>query len=113
MKNKILATLILLSPAFACSAHATLIGDTITATGNQLTPGSATIGVGGEFNSVHGSAQLGYDFGASTLTVAPIGPAGVILGYGSYIFAGFDDTILNVSIGSNIGFSGTIVNNFT
>jgi hypothetical protein len=34
-------------------------------------------------------------------------------GYGDFVFDGFDEVITSVSIASNTGFSGTVVDNFS
>lgn len=91
-------------------AHASLIGDTISASGFDLNPGSATIGAGVEFTGI--SSFLQFDFDANTLTISD-GPLVGWSGFGNYVFSGFDQTITNVSILSNTGFSGQIVSNFS
>ena len=55
-----------------------------------------------------------FDFNASTLTISD-GGSGITawFGYENYVFSGFDETITNLSIASNTGFSGQIVNNFS
>jgi len=94
----------------ALPVQATLIGDTISATGSQLGPASATIGAGVEFVGVGGFLQ--FDFGASTLTISD-GVVSSWSAFGNYVFSGFDQTITGLSIASNTGFSGSIVNNFS
>jgi hypothetical protein len=89
--------------------QATFIGDTITATGISLGPSSATIGAGIEFNGI--GNYVHFDFGAHTLTISNIVISGWD-GYDDYVFAGFDDAITSVSIASNTGFTGSIVDHF-
>jgi hypothetical protein len=92
-------------------ARASLIGDTVTATGFNLFPGSATIGAGVEFAGV--SSYISFDFAADTLTLLPVGDLIGFESFGFYVFGAFDDTILNVSIATNTGFSGSVVQNFS
>jgi hypothetical protein len=94
---------------FVVPVQAMLIGDTITATGVELGPSSATIGAGTEFSGIWDNVF--FDFGANTLTISNIVINGWD-GFGDYVFAGFDDAITSVSIASNTGFTGNIVNNF-
>ena len=96
---------------FAMPAHATLIGQTITATGITLTPTTATIGPGVEFIGIIGF--MNFDFGASTLTLTPTVNGVGWGGFLNYVFSGFDDLITGLSISSNSGFSGTVVTNFS
>jgi hypothetical protein len=103
MKTKILTVLVVIAAlAVPASSRATLIGDTIDASGNGLSPGSATIGAGVEFTSNFG--DLSFDFGASTLTVTSLGLTGEG-GIGLFVFSGFDETITGVSIQSNSGWN--------
>ena len=55
---------------------------------------------------------LQFDFGASTLTISD-GVVSSWSAFGNYVFSGFDQTITGLSIASNTGFSGSIVNNFS
>ncbi len=96
---------------FVVPVQATLIGDTITATGIFLEPSSAKIGAGVEFTGFPTPPYLNFDFGANTLTIGDTNLFSWI-GYGDFVFAGFDDTLTSVSIASNTGFSGQIINNF-
>jgi hypothetical protein len=94
---------------FVAPVQATLIGDTITSTGISLGPGSATIGAGVEFNA--SGNDLRFDFGANTLTISD--PSiNSFSHFGDFVFAGFNDAITSVSIASNTGFTGSIVNHF-
>jgi hypothetical protein len=90
--------------AFAGSANASLVGDTISATGISLSPGSATIGASVEFTGING--HLNFDFGTNTLTVTNNVGVGWS-GFGNYVFGGFDDVITSFSLASNTGFEGT------
>jgi hypothetical protein len=108
----------LLAIGFAASlgattgAHASLIGDSIIATGYLLSPTTATIGAGNEFSI---SNLVFFDFGASTLTITtPNSNQGVSWGdIGSYVFSGFDSTITNVTVASNMGFGTDLTNDFS
>lgn len=102
--------MLLAASAFVSPASATLIGDTISATGHQLTPISATIGAGSEFTGING--LINFDFGASTLTLTPtiFSPSIGWGGHGFYVFADFDDQITSLSISSNTGFTGGMAN---
>jgi hypothetical protein len=100
-------------------ANATLIGQTITASGESLTPGSATIGSGVEFIGINflGDIGLYFDFGANTLTITnPNTDQGQLTGwsgYGNYVFSGFTEPITSLSLVSNTGFTANFVNNFS
>jgi hypothetical protein len=59
---------------FLTSAHASLIGQTISASGTALSPNCATIGDGVEFTAILGHLNL--DFDSDTLTVSTQGPIG-------------------------------------
>jgi hypothetical protein len=97
------------------SANASLIGETILATGDVI-GGSATIGDGIEFKSAYVSGNIykgffNFDFGADTLSITPIGQMNTYLGPAQdTVFSGFTDTITSLSVLSNDGFSGTILN---
>ena len=113
-RNAILALVagVFLSSVAVMPAQATLIGQTISASGTTLTPGSATIGAGPEFQGIN--SIVVFDFGASTLTLSlQIFSSATWTGFGNYVFSGFTPTITNVSIGSNNGFSGAVVSNFS
>ncbi len=110
----IVATIIIAAVTFAflLPAGATLIGDTITATGYQLGPGTATIGAGIEFIAGDSIDLLNFDFDAGTLTVTR--PGTTVLSYydfGDYVFSDFDDIITGLSVASNTGFTGPIGSN--
>jgi hypothetical protein len=106
----------LLAIGFAASlgantgAHASLIGDSITAKGFELSSTTATIGAGNEFSIDN---LIFFDFGASTLTITtPNSNQGVFwTNIGSYVFSGFNDTITNVTFASNKGFPTSMNNN--
>lgn len=100
----------------AAPAHASLIGDTISASGSALSPSSATIGAGVEFNGI--SFTLNFDFDANTLTVTKGAGCTASVscgwsGFGSYVFSDFEDTITDVSLVTSSGFTGGIVTNFS
>jgi hypothetical protein len=109
--SRLIQTLCLAVGLFSASAQASLVGDTINASGNFLAPASATIGVGAEFNFANGYVL--FDFGASTLTIKnTIG--NLSWGdFGYYTFSGFDDTITGLSIASNNGFAGDPLSSFS
>jgi len=111
MNKKLLAGLTtgLLLVGIASISNATLIGDSITATGLDLSPSVATIGAGVEFV---GFSKFNFDFNASTLTITDTNVK-VWFGYGDYVFSDFNDTITGISIASNTGFTGLIVDNFS
>ena len=91
------------------TSHASLIGDTITATGIALGPTTATIGAGAEFNFVNSET---FDFGASSLTITSPGGNG----WGDFqyfVFSGFDEVITGLSLVSNNGFYGDPLNNYS
>lgn len=113
MKAKLLIGMLLLAyvSIFTPSAHATLIGDTIEASGALLYPSSATIGDGVEFSGVLGFLNM--DFGASTLTITPAINTIGWYWYGTYTFSGFDDLITGLNILSNTGFTGDVISNFS
>ena len=105
--KKIIAALSMMSAiTFASSASATLIGDTITATGNSLGPSHATIGSGIEFTGISG--YVDFDFGANDLTLTNTANISWFH-FGSYTFSGFDAVITSLSINSNNGFTGDLL----
>ncbi|MBE9560743.1 MAG: PEP-CTERM sorting domain-containing protein [Proteobacteria bacterium] len=112
--KSIIGTLSICLAVVSFNANATLIGDTINSSGSGLNPASATIDNTIEFAGIIG--WLNFDFGANTLTVtntdtntAPISWGG----WGDYIFSDFDSSITGLSILSNVGFTGSIINNFS
>ena len=97
-------------------ASASLIGDTITATGNSLSPGTATIGAGVEFEFATWAgtpAPASFDFGASTLTVTSPGDWSWGDDFGYFLFSGFDDVITGITLDSNNGFNGDLLSGFS
>jgi hypothetical protein len=103
------ASILVIALGLAASAHANLTGDTITTSGLYVGPTSATVTPTADFTGIFG--YVNFDFAATTLTVTPT--TGVSWsGFGPYTFT-FNDTITGVSIASNTGFSGGIVNNFS
>jgi hypothetical protein len=85
------------------TAQATMIGDTISASGNTLVPASATIGAGVEFEA-HGGL-MDFDFDENLLTVS-VTYLYFWSGYGDYVFSDFDDEITNVTLTTNTFLSG-------
>ena len=109
--TSICAVLLLGSLCFPSYSRAQLLGDTITGTGNGLTPASATIGGGVEF-TIQGISftVANFDFGASTLTLTTGAPnTGGISNGGNFVFSGFDTAITGISVGTNQGWSGTVL----
>jgi hypothetical protein len=92
-------------------ANPNLIGVTVTATGTDLSPPTATIGPGIEFTGISG--DMNFDFDANSLTVTSQGNLTGWGGFGPYTFSGFTEPITSLSIGSNNGFAGKIVDNFS
>lgn len=110
-RSTVLAILVLTGLlTLASLSQAAMMGDTITATGFSLTPTSATIGNGVEFIGV--ANLLNFDFAEGTLTITDTN-LGSWSGFQNYVFSDFDDLITGMSIASNTGFYGTIVNNFS
>ncbi|WP_185236423.1 PEP-CTERM sorting domain-containing protein [Teredinibacter franksiae] len=95
----------------AIPAHAGLMGDTISASGVSLNPGSATVGAGVEFIGTHG--YLSFDFSDDILTITSSSSSLGWGGFGDYVFSDFDEIITDFSLLSNDGFSGGIVDNFS
>lgn len=113
--KKIILAAVVAAAGISTGAQASLIGNTITATGAGLHPSTAVIGSGSEFaisattggrNPVY-SDYIVFDFGASTLTVTtPI--AGFSWGdWGQYVFSGFTDAITGVTFASEQNFGST------
>ena len=106
---------------FVGMANASLMGDTIIATGISLGPDTAEIGGGIEFTGVGG--ELNFDFAdssitsitylPSTLTISMNSDLGSWGGFGDYVFSDFDDTITGLTLDSNIGFLGTITSGYS
>lgn len=117
--KKIILAAVVAAAGICSSAQASLIGNTITATGAGLHPTTATIGSTKEF-AISATTDpwwdwnptyrdyIVFDFGASTLTITtPI--QGFSWGdWGKYVFSGFTDTITGVTSASeqNFGTSG-------
>lgn len=104
---------------FIHPAHSALMGDTITASGNSLYPNSETIAPrivthGSEFFGIGVIRGLEFDFDAHTLSIQ-VNDTSLTEwnGLGDFVFAGFDDVITSVTIASNTGFSGSVVDNFS
>ena len=111
LKKMLLVTAFAAAFGVTTGAHASLIGNTITATGTSVSPGTAVIGSGIEFSGIFD--YINFDFGASTLTLtSPI--SGVSWsGFGDYVFSGFTDVITGLTIASNKGFSGDVITDFS
>jgi len=117
LKTILVALIIGAASLVPVPAHASLMGDVITATGIGLSgPGVNTLPIGPsiEFGGVQtgGTSHLWFDFGPDNLTVTPVTGGLIFVGYGNYVFSGFDVPITDVTIASNVGFSGPIVQNF-
>lgn len=113
-KASILAILIFtVFVTFASFSQAAMMGDTITATGILLSPQQATIGSGVEFTGI--GEHLDFDFAEGLLTVSPDSESGGFgwVGWANYVFNDFGDVITGVTIASNTGFTGGIVDNFS
>jgi hypothetical protein len=112
--NKACCALLLIAALSVCpTSRATLIGDTITATGpGGLLPSStAIIGAGIEFTGVGVSlTSVSFDFGANTLTLLPAPGLGAITGNNIFFtFSDFADTITGITVEANAGWSGSIL----
>ena len=96
--------------SFSSISEASLIGDTIYASGSGLSPTSATIGNDIEFIGIRGS--INFDFAANTLIITHNGDV-FWSTWGDYVFSDFDTEITGVSITENIGFGGSVVDRFS
>lgn len=116
-KWKTLAATLLMAAAgtLAAPANATLMANTLTATGNGLGPGTAIVGAGAEFAGIWGA--INFDFGTNTLTLtrAPNGGPLSWTGWGNYTFSGFTDVITGFSVDPLLSqqFSGSPLSNFS
>ena len=104
----------LAASVFTTSVDASLIGDTITATGENLFVSgtdltSTTIDSNIEFTGINSFMNFDFDVNTLTITGTPV----LWRGFGDYVFSDFDVNIIGVSILTNTGFSGTIVDNFS
>jgi hypothetical protein len=102
----------------ATPASAGLFGQTITATGFNLSPATATIGPGPEFRGIgYFDTYLAFDFSDTTLTLSIVAEPGVLglgwSGFEPYTFAGFNTSILDMYVESNSGFTGSLLTNFS
>lgn len=99
----------------AAPANATLMANTVTATGSGLGPSTAIVGAGPEFTGIGGA--INFDFGANTLTLTRIPNGGPLswTGLGNYTFSGFTDVITGFSVNSILSqqFSGSPLSNFS
>ena len=91
-------------------AHATLIGQTISASGLFLSPATASIGDGLEFEAF--DTPLIFDFGANSLTVSA-DELTAWFGLGDFVFSGFATPIRSVVLIENQGFGGEWLETFT
>lgn len=107
--KKIVLAACVAAAGFSTSASASFIGDTITATGYTLSPSTATIGAGNEFNIQN---LVFFNFGATTLTITTPTSAVSWGDLGSYVFSGFDDTITGVTFVRN-GFDTDLTSDFS
>jgi hypothetical protein len=96
---------------FSTSANASLLGDTIYASGTTLGPASAVIGSGIEFSGI--SNYIKFDFGADTLTLTSTANVSWSDFFATYLFSGFDEKITGFNIASNKGFYGNVLTNFS
>lgn len=113
MKSLRSAAIAVFASVLAGQAAASLIGDTITASGLALSPSTATIGAGPEFNFVGLEC---FDFDASTLTIGlcPGKSGGHAWGdFGFFTFSGFDTEITGLTLASNTGYTGDPLSGFS
>jgi hypothetical protein len=101
---------------FSTGANASLLGDTVTASGiglyssNYNNANNSTIGNGVEFTGIAG--YMNFDFDANTLTISP--NTGVSWGgFGTYTFNGFSNEITGLSMTAVSDFTGTVLEGFT
>lgn len=116
-KWKTLAAALLMTAAgtLAAPANATLMGNTVTATGTGLGPSAAVVAAGAEFTGIAGA--INFDFGANTLTLTRILNGGPLswTGWGNYTFSGFTDVITGFSVNPLLSqqFSGSPLSDFS
>ena len=101
----------------ATGAQAGLLGETVSATGFNLSPSTATIGAEPEFRGIgYGDTYLAFDFADTTLTLTIVAAPGVLgmtwSAFDPYVFSGFTSPIVDMSIESNNGFAGTLLTGF-
>ena len=109
--KKIVVAACVAAAGFSTGANASLIGQTITATGANIGPSTATISSAVEFRALNNN--LNFDFGANTLTLSPASFPFSFGNVSSYTFGGFTSLITGFSIASNDGFTGTLLSNFS
>lgn len=97
--------------AFASSANASLLGDTISGSGTSLTTMNGTIGNQVEFQGIAG--YVTFDFGANTLTIGSHNGLINWNGFGNYVFTGFDLPITSLTLLSNSGFNADFISNYS
>lgn len=106
--------LLLCLGCFSVPGYASLIGDEITASGVEVSPGSAVIGPGAEFFMGNPYFPLYFDFAESTLTVGHTGGGPFSWSAsGDVVFSDFDDVITDVSILNSTGVTGSFVDDFS
>lgn len=99
-------------------AQAGLLGDTISATGFNLSPGMATIADGPEFRGIgYTDTYLAFDFADTTLTLTIVAAPGVLgmtwSAFSPYVFSGFTSPLVDMYVESNNGFAGTLLTGFS
>lgn len=90
-------------------ANASLIGNEVYLTWGP--PQDRIIGDGVEFHAIFDS--VGFDFAADTLTLSFGGPSMGWSGFDHLVFRGFSERITGLSIVSNTGFQGSMLNDFS
>ncbi|WP_367847008.1 PEP-CTERM sorting domain-containing protein [Rhodoferax sp. WC2427] len=112
MKFPLFSSLVLIAALTVGSANASLVGSNVSASGPGLSPASATVGSGVEFQWKPGQLASNVDFGADTLTFTALWGVGWG-GFGDFTFSGFDVPITGLSLLSNTGFSGDMLSDFS
>jgi hypothetical protein len=110
-KKMLLITTFAATFGAATGAHASLIGNTVTATGFTLGPTTAVVNSGIEFSGI--VDYIKFDFGASTLTLTSPTTSVGWGDFGKYVFSGFTDVITGLTVASNTGFSGAMLTGFS
>jgi hypothetical protein len=104
-----LVSAVMLATVAAGSANASLLGQNISASGSGI-GGQAVIGGGVEFVADYWGDHLYFDFGANTITITKSPWLVGLSGYGDYVFSGFTNTITSLTLVSDGGFAGSILN---
>lgn len=89
--------------------NASILGKSVTAVGDGLSPNSAVVGDGIEFTGIGG--DIHFDFGANTLTVTASNSVRWF-GFGTYFFGGLSEPITSFGLISNSGFYLGVADNF-